>query len=150
MAIHGIGVDLVRTARLGKSYASYGDRFLKRYLHPKEIAHFHRLLADTSSQGLVNQTQWAVKEATLKAFQSWRIPFPDVYIDKVPAAIPAVVASISELPPRTKAPVVPVLAFDGATKTLADSLSIHRAHVSISHDGDYTLAHVVLESASSS
>ncbi|KDO28141.1 hypothetical protein SPRG_06188 [Saprolegnia parasitica CBS 223.65] len=115
MGIYGVGVDLVKTARLRQSYCAYGDRFLKRYLHPKEIAHFQGLLADDSVQGVTNQTQflasrWAVKEATLKAFKSWRILFPDVYVDKRCSAVPPHVAAMPGLPPRTASPVVPVLA----------------------------------------
>lgn len=41
MKILGIGVDLVRNARI-KSYLtqSYADRFLKKFLHPTELVSF--------------------------------------------------------------------------------------------------------------
>ena len=37
MSIVGIGVDLVNIPRIANTYKRFGDRFLKRAYHPKEI-----------------------------------------------------------------------------------------------------------------
>ncbi|OQR81651.1 hypothetical protein THRCLA_23328 [Thraustotheca clavata] len=144
MGIYGIGVDLVKTVRVHQTYRVYGDRFLKRFLHPKEIDHFKKLCG-TENQAQFLASRWAVKEATLKAFKSWRIIFPEVLIVKEPLALPDHILNNRALPPRKEANVVPRLAFDGATLALSKAIGIQHTHVSLSHDGEYTIAKVLLE-----
>ncbi len=45
MGILGIGVDIVQTIRLQKTYEKYGERFLNRYLHLEEIQQFQSLMS---------------------------------------------------------------------------------------------------------
>ena len=63
MSIYGIGTDLVLVSRIQKTYQSFGQKFLDRFLHEKEKQTLvrnkicHRELAK----------RWAIKEACMKA-----------------------------------------------------------------------------------
>ncbi len=62
--ILGIGIDIIEVARIRSSYEKFGDRFLKRILHPNEIAYClsHR------DPGPFLAARFAAKEAISKAF----------------------------------------------------------------------------------
>lgn len=40
-AVYGIGVDIAHIPRFRQCFARHGDRFLRRALHPSEIAEFY-------------------------------------------------------------------------------------------------------------
>ena len=71
--------------------------------------------------------RWAVKEATYKAFGRWRLDFRDIRV-----------ASSDQYS-------TPQLVLQGYAATKAEELGIANKHVSISHDGDYATAQVILE-----
>src|SRR5437667_10197987 len=62
--IIGIGIDIIEVARIQASYERFGERFLKRILHPNEISYClsHRVPAP------VLAARFAAKEAISKAF----------------------------------------------------------------------------------
>ena len=62
--ILGIGIDIIEVARIAGSYERFGDRFLNRILHPKEISYClsHRQPAPFLA------ARFAAKEAISKAF----------------------------------------------------------------------------------
>src|ERR1035441_636906 len=62
--ILGIGIDIIEVARIQASYEKFGERFLKRILHPNEIDYClsHR------EPGPFLAARFAAKEAVSKAF----------------------------------------------------------------------------------
>ena len=62
--ILGIGIDLIEVARIEASYERFGERFLRRILHPNEISYClsHRV------PGPFLAARFAAKEAISKAF----------------------------------------------------------------------------------
>jgi len=40
MSIVGIGIDIVQTSRIGNVVGKYGEKFLRRAFHPKEIEQY--------------------------------------------------------------------------------------------------------------
>jgi holo-[acyl-carrier protein] synthase len=61
--IYGIGVDLVRVARIARVVERYGDRFLNRVFTPQEIAHYRGKGGTAAGLAL----RFAAKEAFSKA-----------------------------------------------------------------------------------
>src|SRR5439155_5671520 len=62
--IIGIGIDIIEVARIQSSYERFGERFLKRILHPNEIKYC--LTHKTPAPFLA--ARFAAKEAISKAF----------------------------------------------------------------------------------
>ena len=62
--ILGLGIDIIEVARIQSSYERFGERFLKRILHPNEIAY---CLSHTAP-GPFLAARFAAKEAISKAF----------------------------------------------------------------------------------
>ncbi len=62
--ILGIGTDIIEVSRIQASYEKFGERFLKRILHPNEISYClsHKL------PGPFLAARFAAKEAISKAF----------------------------------------------------------------------------------
>ncbi len=60
----GIGIDIIEVARIAASHERFGERFLKRILHPNEISYClsHRMPAPFLA------ARFAAKEAISKAF----------------------------------------------------------------------------------
>ena len=82
MGIVGLGTDLVQMGRIGRVFARFGERFLRRAYHPAEIEQFRTRHARHQARGVEYlPSRWAVKEATYKILHSHsgvRIPFPDI------------------------------------------------------------------------
>src|SRR5215831_11957234 len=62
--ILGVGIDIIEVARIASSYERFGERFLKRILHPNEIAY---CLSHKSAAPFL-AARFAAKEAISKAF----------------------------------------------------------------------------------
>src|SRR6266850_8195476 len=62
--ILGIGIDIIEVERIQRSFEKFGERFLKRILHPNEISYClsHRVPAPFLA------ARFAAKEAISKAF----------------------------------------------------------------------------------
>src|SRR5438034_11068423 len=62
--ILGIGIDIIEVARIRASYERFGERFLKRILHPNEIAY----CLSYKEPAPFLAARFAAKEAISKAF----------------------------------------------------------------------------------
>ena len=119
--IAGIGTDIVRISRIERMYKRYGDRFLAKFLSPEEIK-----LVPENRAGEFLAGRFAAKESLVKALGGRMLSADRVSVLRDETGRPY----ISPL-----APIEDVLCVKGI-----------RAHVTISHDGEYATAMVVLES----
>jgi holo-[acyl-carrier protein] synthase len=142
MTILGIGVDVLHLPRLTRHLCD--NRLARRILSPAELQNYLALpkedherrirflgvryvcLLRRSACSLLNNSRWAVKEAVYKAVYpivkpTWR----DFTLQK-PAGSPK-----------------PDLVYHPKDSQL--SLRLGRIHTSVSHDGDYTFATVIVE-----
>ena len=62
--ILGIGIDIIEVSRIQSSHEKFGERFLKRILHPNEIAY----CLSHKAPGPFLAVRFAAKEAISKAF----------------------------------------------------------------------------------
>ena len=62
--ILGLGIDIIEVARIQASYERFGERFLKRILHPNEIVY----CLSHSAPSPFLAARFAAKEAISKAF----------------------------------------------------------------------------------
>lgn len=124
MKILGIGVDIVETARIERSIAEFGDRFLARVFTERErdycrpMKHAARHFA----------ARFAAKEAVSKAFGTGigtEVGWQDIEV-------------------RRKASGEPFVVLQGGAKSLAERMGVSETHISISHSDHYAVANVVL------
>ncbi len=124
MSIVGIGLDLVNIARLEAIARRWQDRFLQRvYTEDERRASFGRAWPYASLAG-----RFAAKEAMLKALGTgWSagVSWQDIQV-------------LNEAGGR------PVATIQGRTGVLVQQAGVTRIHVSLSHDGDYAIAEVIL------
>lgn len=124
MSIVGIGLDLVNIARVEAIARRWQDRFLQRvYTEDERRASFGRAWPYASLAG-----RFAAKEAMLKALGTgWSagVSWQDIQV-------------LNEDGGR------PVATVRGRTGMLAQQAGVTRIHVSLSHDGDYAIAEVIL------
>eukprot|EP00644_Phytophthora_capsici_P007622 jgi/Phyca11/127876/e_gw1.72.171.1 len=137
--VFGIGVDVAQVARFERSFTRFGERLLTRAFHPQEIAEFHTRPAAERATFLASR--WAVKEATFKAFERYRVLFPEIYTVRRGAEGPPVPTAL----PVTDHSKALRLQFSGETEVLAARLRLQDSLVSLSHDGDYAVAYVLLQ-----
>ena len=123
--IVGFGVDIVSSERVQRIASKYGSRFLNRVFTPEEIqyctsrAHGHIHLAG----------RFAAKEAVLKALGTgWRfgIAWNDIEV-------------LNNVLGR------PELRLSGRAREISNRIRARQFFVSISHDGAYAVAAVVME-----
>jgi len=112
-----VGTDIVVIERIAKSRARFGTRFLQRYLHPDE---YTAASSDATLAGL-----WAAKEAVAKALGCGigsELSFEEITIRKDKKGAPQL-----QLAPET-----------------LRRFPIRESSLSISHDGGFAIAVVVL------
>lgn len=122
--ILGVGVDLVRVARMRPMLDRHGPRLLERLLHPDERAE----LPAVRPEGFVAR-RFAAKEALAKALGCGvgrDMALNEVCVIHDPAGRPG-------------------LALSGSAARTAARLGVARIHLSISDEHDYAQAFVVLE-----
>lgn len=170
--VRGIGVDVCHVPRLARAHARFGDRFLRRAFHPAEAARFTALMArgPPAAAHAFLASRWAAKEALHKALGALRLLFPDVEVvrggaahdggsdgdggdgdpPRVPlAAVPghlgAALAAAGGVP-RREAPGAPRIRFHGAAAALVAGRGLSAPPLlSLSHDGEYAVAFVLLQ-----
>ena len=113
-----IGIDLIKISRMNRLMERFGDKALLRFLNDEEI-----LLVKNykTAAGF-----WAVKEACSKALGvgiGSECSFHDIKISKTPKGAPKIKLS----------------------SKVIESFSIKDTSVSITHDGEYAIAVVALE-----
>lgn len=118
-----IGIDIVAIRRIEENLQKYGEVFLKKFLSPKEI-----LLTKTSSGYKASTIAgfWAAKEACSKALKvgiSKELGFLDIQISK-------------------NEKNAPLLSLD---KNKADFFNIDFMDLSITHDGGFAVAAVIVK-----
>lgn len=124
--IYGIGVDLVKVARLAAAIERHGERFLKRIFTPQEIEHCQGKVRAASMLAM----RFAAKEAFSKALGvglrqggiRWR------EVEVVPN-------------PRGK----PDLVISGRAAELCAEEGVTGMHLTLTDENDQALAVVVLE-----
>jgi len=114
-----IGTDLVRVDRIRRITERWGDRFLRRIYSSEERDYCLSLPNPWPSLAV----RWAAKEAFFKASASSALSWRDVAV-------------------RRRDSGRPTLDLRGRARAVLGSGT---AHVSLSHDGDYAVAVVVLE-----
>ncbi len=122
--IHGIGVDILREARMEKVWTRHRDKLVQRILCEAERDEFNE--SDRPTRFLTKA--FAIKEACVKALGTG---FAGVgYRD---------VGSVHDEHGRR------VLVFSAKLRKRLDALGIVAHHVSLSDDGDLVCAMVLLE-----
>ena len=123
--IYGIGVDIVRISRIDRMLRKWGDRFIERVYRPAEI----RLCSGRPYPASAFALRFAAKEAFSKALGSgmrggvrWR----DIETVTHPSGKPD-------------------LRLHGACAELCRRKGIGGIHLSLSDEGDYGVATVVME-----
>ena len=114
-----IGIDLIKTSRMERLMERFGDKALQKFLSQSEI----ELVKNYKTAAGF----WALKEATSKALGTGigrECSFHDIEISKTPKGAPKI-----ELSDR-----------------LIKSFNIKDTSVSITHDGEYAIAVVAIES----
>ena len=122
-----VGTDLVQVSRIAESIATFGDKFTRRLFTDHEIAYA------TSSQSLQAErfaARFAAKEATIKALNLVHVGFDWKEIEVL----------------RDTAGQCSVV-LRGAAKVAAERDRLKELCVSLSHEGDYAVATVVLLAA---
>jgi holo-[acyl-carrier protein] synthase len=121
--ILGVGVDIIQISRLEKSVESAGRRFLERVFTGDEIAYCQRKRNPYPSLA----ARFAAKEAFIKALPH------------------EATVSLREIEVFITAAGKPAIRAKGKAARLVEDNGISSAHVSLSHEKEYAVAHVVLE-----
>ena len=123
--ILGIGTDLTSIPRTRRLIERWGERFLNKTFTPAEIERLAgRRRAEEEFAAL-----FAAKEATMKALGQGLlggVRFRDIEIKSDPYRRPSIVLR-------------------GRARELAERAGVSRIHVSLTHEGDYAAAQVVME-----
>ena len=124
--IYGIGVDLVKVARLGASIQRFGERFLNRVFTPREITYCQARRGSDSAFAL----RFAAKEAFSKALgvglRKDGIRWREVEVVPNPLGKPELLIS-------------------GRAAELCDEAGIAGMHLTLTDENDLALAVVILE-----
>ena len=132
--IYGVGTDIVSVSRIKRLVEKYGEQFLKKAYHPKEIDVFVQRSGEGSKFEFL-ASRWAVKEATQKALCAPRLFFPEMYVN----------SSKSSTKRVGNGGLRPFLAVEGSVKTAFSDAGVCRSHISLSHEEGRAVAMVVLE-----
>jgi holo-[acyl-carrier protein] synthase len=125
--VRGIGVDLAQIPRLRRVLERWDERFLRRVFTEQEIA-YCRARRDPVPH---LAARFAAKEAVLKALGtglSMGVNWREIEVRRARGEAPMVVLS-------------------GRCRALAEARGADRVLVSLTHDGDYALAQVLLVGA---
>jgi holo-[acyl-carrier protein] synthase len=123
--ILGVGIDLVRIARIRQAIDRWQDRFLARVFTEGELAYARRRRDPAEHLA----ARFAAKEAALKALGtglSMGVRWREMEVQRARGE-----------PPR--------LALSGRTAALGAARGVRTFHVSLTHDGDYAMAQVLAE-----
>ena len=124
--IFGIGVDIVEIGRLRKAHEKWGNRFLRRIMKPAELEE----VMDKNDMFPSISARFAAKEAFVKALGtgfSRGISWQDMEVKR-------------EKGQR------PFFSITGRALFIMNELGVKNIHLSMSHEREYAIAKVVLES----
>jgi holo-[acyl-carrier-protein] synthase len=124
--IYGTGIDIIKVERMKEAVDRWGERFLRRVFTGNEISYCYR----KKSPYLSLSVRFAAKEAMIKALGlRGSVTFRDIEILNDAHGKPAIVAH-------------------GELDDVLRRNSVRQAHLSLSHERDYGIAFVVLETES--
>jgi len=121
--IYGVGIDLVKIARMKEVVEKGGQRFIERVFTAGEISYCY----EKKNPYLSLSVRFAAKEALIKAIGS---------------AGPVALTDIEVINVDTGKPFLKI---NGRLEVFLKEKSIRRAHLSLSHEHEYGVACVVLE-----
>jgi holo-[acyl-carrier protein] synthase len=124
--IHGIGIDLIRVARIAEVHARHGERFAERLLHPEERAQF----ADARDPANFLAKSWATKEAFGKALGTGVRGYANPEVGVARGTLGR-----------------PHLVYSAAMAARLERLGICAGHLSLTDEDGLIAAYVVLECA---
>jgi holo-[acyl-carrier protein] synthase len=123
-AVRGIGIDLAGIPRFREVVGRWGERFLQRVFTEQELAYCRRRRDPVPHLA----ARFAAKEAALKALGTglrlgvrWR-----------------------ELEVRRERGQAPTMVLSGRARAIAAGQGVRRLLLSLTHDGDYAMAQVML------
>ena len=124
--IIGTGIDIVKTQRIENLFNKFGDKFLHRVFTSDEISY-----CKSKKKRFCNSLalRFAAKEAFVKAIQT------GLRFD----------LKLTEIEVFNDALGAPHLRLHGAASEHADKRYVTKMHLSLSDDGDYAIANVILE-----
>ncbi len=123
--IIGIGIDIVSVSRIKDAEKRWGRRFLDRVFTEREIK--YAMLHKSPHSRLA--ARFAAKEAMTKALGTGftgGITWKDIEVLNKDSGRPEII-------------------LHGKVREIAESMEVREIHLSISHDGDYAVAQVVVE-----
>ncbi|MBW2108470.1 MAG: holo-ACP synthase [Deltaproteobacteria bacterium] len=123
--IYGVGTDIVQIPRIERIVDRWGNRFIQRVFTPDEIAYCRSKARPAARFAL----RFAAKEAFVKALGTGLKNG----------------VTLRQIEVRKDAMGRPLLKLHATSKLICAELGISRSFVSLSDDGDYALATVVLE-----
>ncbi len=123
--IMGVGIDIIEVSRIRHSYERFGERFVKRILHPDEIAYCQ----SHKDPAPFLAARFAAKEAISKAFGTGigaQLGWQDMEVGRRPSGQPYVI-------------------LHGAGEALLQERQAAHLHLSLSHTNNHATAIAVLE-----
>lgn len=123
--IIGIGVDLVDVRRMEAIIFRWQERFLRRIFTEQEIHYCN----NKKNPAQRFATRYAAKEAFMKAMY--------------PKGQEGISMRDIEIGEKENRPVVNLF---GKVREFAKEIGVKKTHLMLSHDGDYGIANVILES----
>jgi holo-[acyl-carrier protein] synthase len=123
--IIGNGIDIVKIKRVENLYEKFGDKFLKRVFTEGEIEYCKKKKLMFNGLAL----RFAAKESLLKSIKTG-------LRDNL---------KLSEIEVVNNDLGAPSLTLHGEVKKYLDSLNVKKTHLSLSDDGEYAIANVILE-----
>jgi holo-[acyl-carrier protein] synthase len=123
--IYGIGIDIVQISRIERALHRWGDHFVRRVFTPSETVYCNGKARPATRYAL----RFAAKEAFAKAMGSgFRQGL-----------------SLAQIEVMSTPDGMPYLKLHGTSKALFDARGIKHSFLSLSDDGLYAVAVVVLE-----
>src|SRR3954452_20078049 len=125
MTVLGIGVDLVKNARIEHSLERFGERFLNRVFTTGEIEYSQSMKFPARHLA----ARFAAKEAVSKAFGTGigkSMGWKDIDVRRKESGDPCVV-------------------LEGGAKTLAEERKVSKVSITLSHTEHHAMAMIVVE-----
>lgn len=126
--ICGTGIDIIRVQRIEKAMTKWGERFLAKIFSPQELTYARQ----KKNPAIHLAARFAAKEAFFKALGfGWAggLRWVDVEVER---------SSTGQ----------PELTLKGTARTMASARGVQSILLSLSHESEYAVAHVLLISNS--
>ena len=120
----------------------FHERFLTGTFHPKEVEEYNQKDVEHVKIQYLS-SRWALKEALVKASGRTDLDYTGIYLKKFHSTHISTDGTPDLKPKRVR----PVLTVDGEKnlRIIYDELKVCTMHSSISHEEDYAIAFVTLE-----